>query len=80
MERTVKVQLLQMSMKLELPMFDSDLMNTFSTFTQSKDAILILDGYMMALMHDINSFFYLFNPHTRNSFRKSDPNGTEFCF
>ena len=45
--------------------FGSALMNTF---TQSKDAILILDGYMMALMHDINSFFYLFDTHTRNSF------------
>jgi hypothetical protein len=40
--------------------FGSALMNTF---TLSKDAILILDGYMMALMHGINSFFYLFDPH-----------------
>jgi hypothetical protein len=31
--------------------FGSALMNTF---IQSKDAILILDGFMMALMHDIN--------------------------
>jgi hypothetical protein len=56
MERTVKVQLLQMSMKLELPMLT--LMNTF---TQSKDAILILDGYMMALMHDINLYYLYVN-------------------
>jgi hypothetical protein len=38
-----------------------------NTCTQSKDAILILDGYMMALMHDVISFFYLFDPHARNS-------------
>ena len=56
MERTVKVQLLQMSMKLELPMLT--LMNTF---TQSKDAILILDMYMMALMHDINLYYLYVN-------------------
>jgi hypothetical protein len=49
-------------------------MNTF------KDAILILDGYMMVLMHDIKSFFYLFNPHARNSFGMSDPNGTAVVF
>ena len=55
----------------------SALMNTF---TQSKDAILILDGYMMALMHDINSFFYLFDPHARNSFGMSDPNGTAVVY
>jgi hypothetical protein len=57
--------------------FGSALMNTF---TQSKDAILILDGYMMALMHDINCFFYLFDPHARNSFGMSDPNGTAVVF
>jgi hypothetical protein len=55
-----------------------------NTFTQSKDAILILDGYisdvMMALMYDINSFFYLFDPHARNSFGMSDPNGTAVVF
>jgi hypothetical protein len=51
-----------------------------NTFTQSKDAILILDGYMMALMHDINSFFYLFDPHARNSFGLSVPNGTAVVF
>jgi hypothetical protein len=51
-----------------------------NTFTQSKDAILISDGYMMALMHDINSFFYLFYPHARSSFGMSDPNGTAVVF
>ena len=55
----------------------SALMNTF---TQSKDTILILDGYMMALMHDINSFFYLFDPHARNYFGMSDLNGTAVVF
>lgn len=43
-------------------------------------AILILDGYMMALMHDINSLFYLFDPHARNSLGMSDPNGTAVVF
>jgi hypothetical protein len=57
--------------------FGSALMNTL---TQSKDAILILDGYMMALMHDINSFFYLFDPHARNYFGMSDPYGTAVVF
>jgi hypothetical protein len=49
-------------------------MNTF------KDAILILDGYMMILMHDIKSFFYLFDPHARIYFGMSDPNGTAVVF
>jgi hypothetical protein len=57
------------------------MLTLINTFTQSKDAILILDGqYMMALMHDINSFFYLFDPHARNSFGVSDPNGTAVVF
>ena len=51
-----------------------------NTFTQSKDAILIFDGYMMALMHYINSFFYLFDPHARNSLCMSDPNSTAVVF
>jgi hypothetical protein len=51
-----------------------------NTFTQSKDAILILDGYMLALMHDINSFFYLCDSHARNSFGMSDSNGTDVVF
>jgi hypothetical protein len=57
--------------------FGSALMNTF---TKSKDAILVLDGYMMALMHDINSFFYFFDPHARNYFGMSNPNGTAVVF
>jgi hypothetical protein len=44
-----------------------------NTFTQSKDAILILDGYMMA-------WPYLFYPHARNSFGMSDPNGTAVVY
>jgi hypothetical protein len=55
--------------------FGSALMNTF---TQSKDAILILDGYMMTLMHYINS--YLFDPHARTSFGMFEPNGTAVVF
>jgi hypothetical protein len=51
-----------------------------NTFTQSKDAFLILDGYMLALMHDINSFFYLCDPHARNYFGMSDSNGTDVVF
>jgi hypothetical protein len=50
-----------------------------NTFTQSKHAILILDGYMIALMHDVNSF-YLFDPHARNSFGMCDPSGTAVVF
>ena len=50
--------------------FNSALMNTF---TQSKHAILILDGYMMALMYDINSLCNLFDPHARNYLGMSDP-------
>ena len=49
-----------------------------NTLTESKDATLILDGYTMALMHDINSVFYLFDHHARNYFGISDHNAVVF--
>jgi hypothetical protein len=34
----------------------------------------------MGIMHDINSFFYLFDPHASNYLCMSDPNGTAVVF
>ena len=50
----------------------SALMNTF---TNNNYAILILEGYMMALIKGLD-YFYLFDPHARNCNGMPDPNGT----
>ena len=47
-----------------------------NTFAHHKYAILILEGYMMALINGLDSAFYLFDPHARNSAGMPDPNGT----
>ncbi len=46
-----------------------------STFTNSNDAILILEGYTMALIKHFD-FFYLFDSHARNYNGMPDANGT----
>ena len=46
------------------------------TFMHDKYALLILEGYMMALINSVDSFFYLFDPHARNYAGMPDPNGT----
>ena len=51
----------------------SALMNTFAHDNYS---ILILEGYMTALMKGLDSCFYLFDPHARNTNGMPDPNGT----
>ena len=51
----------------------SALMNTFAN---DNYAILILEGYMMALIHGLDTVFYLFDPHARNANGMPDPNGT----
>ena len=48
------------------------LLNVFSNYSYT---ILILEGYMMALMKQ-SIFFYLFNSHARDSSGMPDPNGT----
>ena len=61
--------------EVEAPYFTlgSALMNTFA---HDKYSILILEGYMMALIHGLDSAFYLFDPHARNSTGMPDPKGT----
>ena len=51
----------------------SALMNTFAN---DNYAILILEGYMMALIHGLDTVFYLFDPHARNANGMPAPNGT----
>ncbi len=46
-----------------------------NTFLNSSYAILILEGYMMALIKQMDSF-YLIDSHARNSNGTPDPNGT----
>ena len=46
------------------------------TFMHDKYALLILEGYMMALINSVDSFFYLFDPHARNYAVMPDPKGT----
>ena len=46
-----------------------------NTFAHGNYAILILEGYMMALIHGLDSAFYLFDPHARNLNGMPDPNG-----
>ena len=41
-----------------------------------KYSILILEGYMIALLHGLDSNFYLFDPHARNSAGMPDSHGT----
>ena len=48
------------------------LLNVFSNYSCT---ILILEGYMMALMKQAD-FFYLFDSHARDSSGMPDPNGT----
>jgi hypothetical protein len=48
------------------------LLNVFSNYSCT---ILILEGYMMALMKQTD-FFYLFDSHARDSSGMPDPNGT----
>ena len=48
------------------------LLNVFSNYSYT---ILILEGYMMALMKQAD-FFYLFDSHARDSNGMPDPNGT----
>ena len=48
------------------------LLNVFSNYSYT---ILILEGYMMALMKEAD-FFYLFDSHARDSNGMPDPNGT----
>ncbi|CAB4034599.1 Hypothetical predicted protein, partial [Paramuricea clavata] len=48
------------------------LLNVFSNYSCT---ILILEGYMMALMKQAD-FFYLFDSHARDSNGMPDPNGT----
>ena len=47
-----------------------------NTFTHNKYAIIILDGYMMALIRGVDSVFYVFDSHARNCTGMLDPNGT----
>ena len=46
-----------------------------NTFMKYEYAFLILKGYMMALIKQVECF-YLFDPHARNCFGMPDPNGT----
>jgi hypothetical protein len=48
------------------------LLNVFSNYSYT---ILILEGYMMALVKQAD-FFYLFDSHARDSSGMPDPNGT----
>ena len=50
----------------------SALMNTFS---DSNNAFIILDGFVMGLMKFLDSF-YVFDSHARNCSGMPDPNGT----
>ena len=47
----------------------------FNTFLNDSYAILILGGYMMALIKQMDSF-YLFDSHARVSTGMPDPHGT----
>ena len=60
--------------KIESHYYDihTALLNVFSNYSYT---ILILEGYMMALMKQSN-FFYLFDSHARDSSGMPDPNGT----
>ena len=60
--------------EIEFPYYDihTALLNIFLT---DSHAILILEGYMMALIKQMNEFF-LFDSHPRDSSGMPDPNGT----
>ena len=47
-----------------------------NTFTHDNYGILILEGYMTALIKGLDSTFYLFDAHARNTNGMPDPNGT----
>jgi hypothetical protein len=49
--------------------------NTILSFLNSHYAILILEGYMMALIKQ-NNVFYLFDSHARDLNGMPNPNGT----
>ena len=46
-----------------------------NVFTDNNYAIFILDGYMVSIIHNPNSGFYVFDSHARNSFGMPDMNG-----
>ena len=46
-----------------------------STFSDSNNAFIILDGFVMGLMKFLDSF-YVFDSHARNCSGMPDPNGT----
>ncbi len=60
--------------EIEFPYYDihTALLNIF---LNDSHAILILEGYMMAIVKQMNDFF-LFDSHARNSIGMPDPNGT----
>ena len=60
--------------EIEFPYYDihTALLNIF---LNDSHAILILEGYMMALIKQMNDFF-LFDSHARDSSGMPDPNGT----
>ena len=60
--------------EIELHYYDihTVLLNTFLNYSY---AILVLEGYMMALIKQTD-FFYLFDSHARDSSGMPDPNGT----
>ena len=47
-----------------------------NTFANDNYAILILEGYMMALIRWLDCTFYLFDPRARNANGMPHPNGT----
>ena len=61
-----------MRFHMSLYIQDSALMNTFS---DSNNAFIILDGFVMGLMKFLDSF-YVFDSHARNCSGMPDPNGT----
>ena len=46
------------------------------SFAIDKYALLVLDGYVMGIIHDIDTGFYVFDSHSRNSVGMPDPCGT----
>ena len=63
------------SCEIEEPYFDLHvaLMNSFAI---EKYALLILQGYVMAVIRDIDTGYYVFDSHSRNFVGMPDPSGT----
>ena len=63
------------SCEIEEPYFDLHvaLMNSFAI---EKYALLILQGYVMAVVRDIDTGYYVFDSHSRNFVGMPDPSGT----